>query len=123
MISVSVYQLQASSLIPTGTDEAPVLVIFLAVLVVMINFSVVITMLNLKIHYGIQSSHPPKWLLDPSLKFFSKIFFCGHDHVFHVYKDAKDADNKKEKECKEKGVKKVQSRVIYKGHSLSLRYL
>ena len=64
IIAVSVYQLIAASLIPTGNDRTPVISIFLAVMAILVDCSVMVTMINLKMFYEIQLKEPPEWLID-----------------------------------------------------------
>ena len=91
IIAVSVYQLLAVTLVPLGTDKMPILVIFLAVLVVLVNFSVVITMINLKIAYAIQVEGPPRWLFKILVIYFGKVIRINRYYEFKNYKKAIEA--------------------------------
>ena len=96
IISVSVYQLQASSLIPTGTDVVPAIVTFLAILVILINFSVVVTMVNIKLEYDVQVDSPPKCILNACIaenfigKALSKVLRVKSSYIYEVYEDTKE---------------------------------
>ena len=90
IVALSVYQLLAATLVPLGTDHMPILVIFLAVLVLLVNFSVVITMANLKIVYAIQVEGPPRWLFTVLVNYFGKVIRVHRYYEFKNYLKAKE---------------------------------
>ena len=75
IVAITVYQLITASLIPDGTDKIPIISIFLAVLVILVDFSVLITMVNLKIAYSIQLNPPYEWLFNLLVVYWGELPF------------------------------------------------
>ena len=93
IVAISVYQLIAATLIPTGTDKTPVLSTFLAVMAVLVDLSVVITMINLKIAYQIQVERPAEWFFK-LWEYVGRIFRIQTTYEYKNYESVKKAHNK-----------------------------
>ena len=63
IIAISVYQLITTEAIPPGTDNIPLLGWFIFGLIFLVYFSVIVTMINLKVEHSYQMKAPPRWIL------------------------------------------------------------
>ena len=89
IVAISVYQLIANEMIPLGTDEIPILAFFLFFLILLTYFSVIITMLNLRVEFETQTKPPPEWMLLKMLsicKFISRVVRFGDIRDNVIYK-------------------------------------
>lgn len=82
IIAISVYQLMAAEIIPTGTDTIPILSLFLLSLLILVNCSIIATMLSLKLTFGGKTIKPPVWVFILLVVFVGKIFNikCCHEY-------------------------------------------
>ena len=96
MVALSVYLLLAADLVPLGTDKMPLLVEFLTVLVILMNFSVVITMIDLVIAHANQVERPPRWLFTFLVEYFGKLIKLESYYEFRNYSRAKKAFEKQQ---------------------------
>merc|ERR1719220_2031931 len=60
-------------MVPTGTDEIPILSRFLVALTMMISWSVVITIIAIKVKFEDQLTKPPAWIYIPLVNYFGKL--------------------------------------------------
>ena len=73
IIAISVYQLMAAEIIPTGTDTIPILSVFLLSLLILVNCSIIATMLSLKLTHDSKITKPPVWIFIILVLFLGKI--------------------------------------------------
>ena len=90
IISVSLYQLQAASSIPLGTDEIPLMATFLAVMVVLIDFTVIVTLVNMRINFKTQDKPPPRWLFNLLIHSIGAIYCTKKQLPYKFYKHRRD---------------------------------
>ena len=72
-IAISVFQLMAADMIPTGTDTIPILSTYLLCLLIIVVCTIFFAMVSIKFdHYGSQGKiRPPRWLFNLSKAFGS----------------------------------------------------
>ena len=64
LVAISVYQLLASDMIPTGTESTPIITTFLFGLVVLVAFSILMSMINYKLSMSQIIVSPPEWIFE-----------------------------------------------------------
>ena len=83
IVAISVYQLITTDSMPPGTDNIPLLGWYITGLIFLVYFSVIITMINLRVEHSLQMKPPPKWALTLLMTIVS--FFLNLDDIF-LYK-------------------------------------
>ena len=119
IVAVSVYQLIGATLIPTGNDKTPVISIFLAVMAILVDLSVVVTMVNLKIADQIQIVRPPTWLIDFVVDYLVGFFLLRNTYEFKKYSKYKKENSQEMKQSFAGLVRKAHKQASYANNSPS----
>ena len=89
LVSLSVYQLLASDMIPIGTKSTPIITIFIFGLVLLVAFSIFISMLNCRIHLTKIIRPPPDLIFNFVVNYSGRLFYVRSTYHYKNYVKAK----------------------------------